>query len=350
MEKTSRYREVDIARGVGIILVVLGHVLGARMFVDFRFGLSAEQVQDASVRALSFIYSFHMQLFFFLSGFVSVKLLSLKWVGERMSFLGKKTVRLMVPYVVVAFLYTLAYQVLPEAARTDFTEASFYNLARGLNTSGALWYLYILFFYMLISVVLLYVPTLPVFLVISVVTFVLATWGQFEFITLIRLNTYYVFFLTGILVRKHYDSLKKYFTAELFGSSLLLFVFSNLMLLHYDDIDVLGVFKILAAFSGIFMVFSLGYLLKEKSVSKFLVLLGTYSMDIYILSEPIKVLLRYFNEQTGYSGFLPGAVMFFAALLLPIPISRLLLRSNPVGGFLILGILPGRKKRCKIRH
>lgn len=51
----ARYSSLDIAKGLGIILVVLGHII------------------PENIWARSIIYSFHMPLFFLISGFFPAK-------------------------------------------------------------------------------------------------------------------------------------------------------------------------------------------------------------------------------------------------------------------------------------
>ena len=48
--KSGRIDEIDVMRGIGILLVVIGHVF------------------PAGKRVHTFIYSFHMPLFFIISG------------------------------------------------------------------------------------------------------------------------------------------------------------------------------------------------------------------------------------------------------------------------------------------
>ena len=58
------FDEITIARGIGILLVVLGHALKQTGVTN--------TVVDVLIEV---IYSFHMPLFFVLTGFVSVNLL-----------------------------------------------------------------------------------------------------------------------------------------------------------------------------------------------------------------------------------------------------------------------------------
>lgn len=79
--QTERVHWIDIARGIGIIFVIYGHMLGAS---DFRY----------------ILYSFHIPLFFFLSGVVYNPK---KYVGF-FYFLKKSAKGLLIPYFVFAFI------------------------------------------------------------------------------------------------------------------------------------------------------------------------------------------------------------------------------------------------------
>ena len=64
------YTWINIARGIGMILVVLGHAADDTWIRSENNNYIAKFVID-------FIYSFHMPLFFFISGFCSSKILRL---------------------------------------------------------------------------------------------------------------------------------------------------------------------------------------------------------------------------------------------------------------------------------
>lgn len=77
--QTERVGWIDIARGIGIIFIIYAHMLGSH---DFRY----------------LFYSFHIPLFFFLSGVVYDHR---KYVNF-LSFLKKSAGRLLVPYLIFA--------------------------------------------------------------------------------------------------------------------------------------------------------------------------------------------------------------------------------------------------------
>ncbi len=88
VKKKHRIELIDIAKAITIILVILGHTTG--------------NLDTPMYRRL--IYSFHMPLFFFLSG-MSTKPRALKSIGEWKSFIRKDILALLVPYVFFAFIY-----------------------------------------------------------------------------------------------------------------------------------------------------------------------------------------------------------------------------------------------------
>src|SRR6056300_1439805 len=89
--KTKRFDYVDIARFYGIFLVYYGHVVERFMYLKI----------EAAALQYKYIYSFHMVLFFFLSGMViSEKTLKLSFAG----FLKKKFKTRVIPYLFFNFI------------------------------------------------------------------------------------------------------------------------------------------------------------------------------------------------------------------------------------------------------
>lgn len=86
----ERIKYIDIAKGIGIFLVVLGHV-------------------STNVTLGGYIYSFHMPLFFFLSG------LTARFTSE--DFLIKKLKTLLIPYYFWYFVFFLYWFLLERKFR-----------------------------------------------------------------------------------------------------------------------------------------------------------------------------------------------------------------------------------------
>ena len=134
-------------RGLGILLVVYGHV--AR-------GLVAAGVWDDSERFRlldSAIYAFHMPLFFFLSGMFV--LATLRRRGHA-GFVAAKIDTLVWPYLVWSLVYGLARLVL--GGETNGVGLTFWDLFRFDKPKDHLWFLFGLFFIFLLSMVPLWRP------------------------------------------------------------------------------------------------------------------------------------------------------------------------------------------------
>lgn len=96
MESSKRIEYIDIAKGFAILCVVAGHVLCYDLY-------GFDNAWTAS-RLMQFICTFHVPLFFFLSGIVSVTEIKL---GKIPSDIYKRFRQLLVPFFVIGSIYSL---------------------------------------------------------------------------------------------------------------------------------------------------------------------------------------------------------------------------------------------------
>lgn len=140
---TSRVAWVDIAKGIGILLVVYGHV--ARGLVD----AGIQPRQGVPVAAASLIYLFHMPLFFALAG-----LWAPRAAGRPLSrFLSDKAGTILYPYLVWSLI-----QLGVNAGMGRFTNsAPSPTQVLGIVTHpyAQFWFLYVLFIDLTFAVLLL---------------------------------------------------------------------------------------------------------------------------------------------------------------------------------------------------
>ncbi|MDO4975929.1 MAG: acyltransferase family protein [Eubacteriales bacterium] len=274
MQQRKYYDEITIAKGIGILLVVLGHAIK-------QIG-----VEDSiSTTILQVIYSFHMPLFFVLSGFVSVKILSYEG-KEYGSFLKKRACRLLIPYFVVGILYLPLKYLLSQFARKPYDFANCWRLILGENPNTTLWFLYILFLVSVLTLLLVRKNTLHIFLIFAAVLSVLT----FHFGWEIKVTKYFFFFLLGIYLRIHYGVWKKMMEKVWFVFlAFLVFLAGNIAL--YYGMEMAGFFT---SISGMILtlVFSLKILSIKKEKHGMLYRFGDASMDIYILSDIVQTVLR----------------------------------------------------------
>lgn len=128
LDKVNRIDWIDTAKGIGIIIVVLGH-------------------NRAPQTMLQFIYAFHMPLFFFLSGIV----FNIKKYSKLFDLVKRKFKTLIIPYIVFN-LITYAYWIFisqPERTNDNVIKpiiGIIFGYGPLMIHNSALWFLTCLFF------------------------------------------------------------------------------------------------------------------------------------------------------------------------------------------------------------
>ena len=330
----KRYTEVDIARGIGIFFVVLGHSIK-------QTGVSA-----GWIRILTYIiYSFHMPLFFCLSGFVAAKILEMNR-KERGSYILSRAKRLLIPYFTIAILYIPVKLKLSDVAIKPFSVSDIWKLFIGQNPDVSLWFLYVLF---LIEVICALVVNTFNFRSIWYGSFFLSVaiyWANLD----IRTPKYLFFFLMGIWVRlKFEDSRKAGYEDAMDGQDLLAFLalVTDIVAIIFLYRTTITVTMMLTSLCGIYLVLWISSRLvynidgEEKEPGKYariLLLLGLYSMDIYILHEPVMTVVRLLLwNRLGLNYILCTLLIFLCALCIPIPVSKWVIRKIRPLRLLLLG-------------
>lgn len=123
--KKSRIEWIDVAKGIGMILVILGHTVRLDVITP--------------------VYAFHMPLFFFLSGLV----LNPDSMGDFSFFIKKKAKQLLRPWLVFLLLSTVVCLLIPDW-REHLTLNNILHDLYSVNTNtfqnSSIWYLPCFFF------------------------------------------------------------------------------------------------------------------------------------------------------------------------------------------------------------
>ncbi|MBD1556285.1 acyltransferase [Vibrio sp. S9_S30] len=265
---------VDYAKGIGILLVVYGHV--ARGLFNAKIDMPAALY----FRIDSAIYSFHMPLFFFLSGLFFYHSFSKRGTKKLMF---SKVDTIFYPYVLWSLL-----QGSIEAVLSTYTNGnvSFSDVLALLWAPRAqFWFLYALFFAFLVSSIVYTTASKPLgggFFVITVLLYVFASFlPDFTFIKLLSKNL--VFFILGIIFTQY--RLERFLTSgAALGATFVLFVFvqwgyHDLLGLDYRQ---RGAESLIVAICSIAFVTSLSITI-SKGAFGFLKTLGAASMAIYVM-------------------------------------------------------------------
>jgi fucose 4-O-acetylase-like acetyltransferase len=389
MSGKEHYTEIDIARGIGILFVVLGHAV------------KQTQVSAVWIRIVTYIvYSFHMPLFFLLSGFVAVRILRMQTFGERLRYIGNRAVRLLVPYFVIGALYIPVKLKLSAYAVTPFTAADIPKMLIGQNPDVSLWFLYILFVITAIAALFVNEDNFRSILYGSFALSAASYWANISY----RTPKYFFFFLLGFWVRLKFEDSEKEGNPDvmqgqgLMAAVVLVFDVFCIAFLYRTTIMVT---MVLTTLSGIYLVLWFSTRLvygraagnsasdavktagssgpdaagaagssasdavktagssgpaavtpegdtagrRPGKAALLLQGLGLMSMDIYILHEPVVTVLKLvFWNRLGWNYILCTALFFILGVLIPIPVSRWLIRPVPLFRFLLFGELKGLKK------
>ncbi len=126
---------VDYAKAIGIILVVYGHVARGVFNAGLNIDRKLYELAD------SIIYSFHMPLFFFLSGLFFLKSREKR---DSLSLLRNKIDTILYPYLIWSLLQGAVEIVLSRYANGHTTMSEVLSLA--WHPRAQFWFLYVLFF------------------------------------------------------------------------------------------------------------------------------------------------------------------------------------------------------------
>ncbi len=312
----------------GIMLVVLGHS-----------GFEEPVIAEKLSRLHSWIYSFHMPLFFFLSGYL-FSLTNPDFTRIKpQAFFKKKVLRLLVPYVVLGIILwgiKFAFSSFSHADR-EFSLESFLMMfiaPGGANsTMGYLWYIVTLFF---LFVVITAVSWMGINLRkdVNCWAMIILCWSlhfimpPVDIFNLKSLLWYMPFFLIGISYQTHEKVLIDFIfkpSVSKTGGGIALTI-SLLGVYHSIPTPIGGLFeRMILAVSGIFFSILLCHaLLKLKPIQDKLLPFSTMTYSIYLLSwfgqyAAKIVTINILNLHWGIC----VVVMFVGGLLVPIIVCKI---------------------------
>ncbi len=183
----KRIEEVDILRGLAAVLMVLGH-----SFIEYPIDISGNPV---CVAIGHFIYTFHMELFFVLAGFV-YRCKSYK------QFIGKKIKRILVPYLLFGSVFAILHAF--GGAAINGQESLNIGLFKLIFSGGGYWFLYVSFLIFLIFPLIERIFTSNMHLV-CIASLCLVVTQFFDLPSIFAMSSvakYLPYFITGYCIAK----------------------------------------------------------------------------------------------------------------------------------------------------
>ncbi len=323
--KSERYSAIDTLKAFGLVFVILGH---HRHFLYY------------------YIYSFHMPLFFFISGF----LFKNRQHTTFKSLAVSKFKRLIIPYLLLSILLYLFWAVLSLVEPGVLKESSY---AKGLvgifYAQGQLkymgwgvqmWFLPCLYLVHIGAFGILKLRPWLMVLMLSLLLVASHIWTiTHEFNLPWSLNivpSMIVFFLSGFYFQPQFKEVERLgIYKKVPGAGIFLFVNVFFFLINNGRIDVYqGIFHIipyfyLSAFAGIFFYLIVSTLIPTNKISFYLaansLLIYVFHMRAYTFVKPLLNKISVFHMDT----FLYAAVASLLQILILIPVVHIVNRWMP---------------------
>lgn len=267
----KKYTEISIARGIGIIAVVLFHSIATEIPIICYI----QKICD----------SFQMPLFFFLSGFVALGILNITNMECYVNFIKKKAKRLILPYFILGISLFIPKLLLNNYAVIKVIPNKYIQdlVVYGNNPITFLWFLYVLF---IIFVIYSYLIKKNIKLTLII------NFALYSFLALTNLNitilrigqvVYFAnYFILGFACRLKYDEI----IIKLKNKQIVtIMVCSIVMLLVFLELNYsIYIFSFVKGMLGIVAIISISNLILKTTAGKILDIIGAYSYDIYLLS------------------------------------------------------------------
>jgi fucose 4-O-acetylase-like acetyltransferase len=321
----QRDLKIDALKGFAILLVVLGHAIQT----------SAANFDNNIVFRI--IYSFHIPLFMFLSGYIAY--------GRPIN-LSKKFTSLVIPFITWYMLLFLIYQTYKSVSFTD------YIMRLVKSPDYGLWFLWVLFINFSLIKLCTRVPRYKDLLIILGI--ILIRFVPVNILGIGLAKWHFTFFAMGYLISKHRDKLLRFQRPV----SMLAIIFFPILVSQWYRVQeplffpvikqlfntyhlrgsgyILALYTYTVPLLGITMAFLFIYFLSKSSLQGVLSKLGMLSLEIYVLHQNLLFGLGF--------GIVIVMSKFLIALLMSLVIS-VILKKFTVLSWLLFG-----KKNLKPRQ
>lgn len=278
-----------ILQSFGILLVVLGH-----------------SIKEGTVLH-TYIYSFHMPLFFFISGYLldlssksNINFIKFKY------FLIKKIQRLLIPYFVISSIAYIPKYILNKFAVRP-VEMNLKSYICGFlypwdNSIIFFWFLPTLFFIMLFTVIFLKELSKKVknLLIISLLFYIVSGYIKIKFLNIEGILKYTVFFSVGIFYNQNKEKIDNFFKLDkskyIIIYNMILFINCIKYFFQWDFIIFQELKSLFISLIGILFSISLAKYICKNNIQIFKILYRK-SYTIYLYSWFPQVLIRIIGIQ-----------------------------------------------------
>ncbi len=312
-----QFDQINILKGLAIILVVVGHFYPLHYSDSFWTHLN------------EIIYSFHMALFMSISGFLYANSsFQVNSLSSYVFFIKKKSIRLILPYLSISLIIITAKLIAEQIVTLKYPvdlDAILYQLL--LSPMGGpttfLWFIYtLLIIFLFYPLVALLVRSRLILLLLSfTLTFVdlptvfsLNLFGEYLFYFVIGIN---IFYYRSVLFKKH-----------IIIVIAILGLLSIYILTNYQTPDIIR------TLTGITLMWILSLFLSLNYNMKYIMKIGIYSPAIYLFHTftmgPIRIVLEKYFDYNTLSFYTIMLITVFAGVFIPILIAEQINKNKKI--------------------
>jgi len=280
--KIKRIAVLDIMKGIGIILVVLGHSIAGSLGL---VSANANYLYNA-------IYSFHMALFFVVAGFLLYSTMPKSqegWLKDKFLFYVIPHIWVDVASYVIPFIVVFLLIPKPTIALPSYIVATIF-------TNYGEWFLMTMFF---IIAILSMIITSGKYMWLSFICLLVLLFvypAHYDFIGINEIQWYILFTIIGYMIARYFNQLKKYWFIIVIGAVAFIPIMiythwhgswfetqsvSLLQCLTSGRVWFYGT-RVLQAISGIALVTVVSIIISKLKIVSIFQWLGRYSLAIYI--------------------------------------------------------------------
>lgn len=330
INEKKRLDYIDRMRGMAIILVVIGHLIQYNI------------INGQDINLYSMIYSFHMPLFMFISGYVLQKFLRIENSIDSVIFVWKKTRALLLPL----FSWGIMLVIFNNSINFELYKKIYLSILSQI-IHPQLWFLHTLFLLMVFSLLfywisfylnkkMLILRDLIIYLVL--IASIVVTFKLFFNILPASFVLYSIFFMFGVFLVKYTKLLKLLENSIVSNIALIVFI---VLVGNYNfnesNLIIMKGLKIIISFTAIIVLYKLAKMeIFSKAVDNFIIQSGKSSLAIYIIHFSfVHIYTVSFNSNL----FFTFLTLLFISVVIIIPIFFIekIIKTFPYISFFLLG-------------
>ncbi len=280
----ERITEPDFCKGIGIVLVVIGHAIG---YVSSAGAIKSDIKIEALLAVDRWIYCFHMPLFFFISGYLQK--LSEKRKTYTFFEIKKKLFGIIIPYVLFSGVFWGFKKVFSGSVKNPVGINDLLQI--GIYPLSDLWFLYALMVFFILRVILTKLKAndkiiFVAAIVISILSVSCSWTGGVNLTAIPRICKNITYFVAGTCAEGIFDKVKKMNSRiSPVVSVLVMFGLGVLGLLCAESEKVSGIGEgillVIVAYINIFGMLIISSAISSSAIS----FLGAKSLYIYLVHD-----------------------------------------------------------------